>query len=420
MNTLYGNAIVGQSGGPSPAINATLAGIIRGCHADMGVHIKKLYGMKNGVEGLLREDICNLTEMFSTDDRLDLEKLEALSLTPAAALGSCRRKLPSPNDADEEAVMEKIINILKSRDIKYFFYIGGNDSMDAVAKLSAYTRSHGYEICFLGVPKTIDNDIVGADHTPGYGSAAKYIAVTMQEILRDTAVYTVPAVTIVEIMGRDAGWLTAASAIGRIVNGRAPDLVYLPEKAFDMTRFLNDVRNALKKHPNVVIAVSEGLCCEGGTYVGEGHQSGAVDVFGHKYLSGTSKTLELAVKTEIGCKVRSIELNIPQRCAAHILSAQDIEESLAIGAKSVDAAINGLTYAMMTLLRRDNTDGEYAYYIGHEDIFKIANQTRFVYDHFITPEGNNVTDECLEYLLPLIRGEKYPKYIDGLPEHIVL
>ena len=419
MNTLYGNAIVGQSGGPTSAINATLAGVIRGCFADMGVHIKKLYGMKNGIDGLLREDIINLTETFSPDGMLDLEKLEALALTPAAALGSCRRKLPAQGDANEAEIMDSLLSILMSRDIRYFFYIGGNDSMDTVAKLSAYAQAKSYEIRVIGVPKTIDNDLVGTDHTPGFGSAAKYIAVTMQEILRDTAVYTVPAVTVVEIMGRDAGWLTASSALGRIVNGHAPDLVYLPERDFDFEEFYEDVAEALKKHPNVVIAVSEGLRCADGRYVGESTQSGAVDVFGHKYLSGTGKALELAVKAKFGCKVRSVELNLPQRCAAHILSAQDIEESLAVGAKAVDAAISGVSREMMTILR-DSDAEKYSYTVGHEDIFKIANKTRYVDDSYITPRGNNVTDECLEYLLPLIRGERYPKYKDGLPEQIIL
>jgi 6-phosphofructokinase len=204
--------------------------------------------------------------------------------------------------------MGKLFAIFAKYDIRYFFYIGGNDSMDTVAKVSAYAEKVGYPIRVMGVPKTIDNDLVGTDHTPGFGSAAKYIAVTMQEILRDTAVYTVPAVTIVEIMGRDAGWLTASSALGRVVTGIEPDLVYLPERAFSYDAFYADVRKALEQHPNVVVAVSEGLRCADGSFVGEGTQSGAVDVFGHRYLAGTAKALELAVKAEIGCKVRSIEL----------------------------------------------------------------------------------------------------------------
>lgn len=419
MNTLYGNAIVGQSGGPSSAINATLAGVIRGACADMGVHIKKIYGMRNGIEGIMRGDVINLTEIFFDGGVIDLEKLEALSLTPAAALGSCRKKLPSATDENESVVMDAIFDQLGALDIKYFFYIGGNDSMDTVAKLSAYAKRKEIAICFIGVPKTIDNDLVGTDHTPGYGSAAKYIATTVSEIIRDTAVYTVPAVTIVEIMGRDTGWLTAASALGRIVSGYAPDLVYLPERSFDMQNFFDDVKAALAVHPNVVVAVSEGLQFADGRYVGESTQSSAVDVFGHKYLAGTAKALELAVKAEIGCKVRSVELNLPQRCAGHLLSAQDIEESLAVGAHAVATAIEGGDGLFMTIQRTSDGMGGYGYEISHDEVKNVANRTKYVNDSFINERGNNVTDECLNYLLPLIRGERFPKFVGGLPAQFI-
>ena len=411
MNTLHGNAIVGQSGGPTAAINATLAGVIRGALDEIaaGGAISRLYGMKNGVDGLLREDIVELDTLFAEDTAA----LERLTLTPAAALGSCRKKLPAQGAKDEAEVMGKLFAIFEKYNIRYFFYIGGNDSMDTVAKVSAYAEKLGYPIRVMGVPKTIDNDLKGTDHTPGFGSAAKYIAVTMQEILRDTAVYTVPAVTIVEIMGRDAGWLTASSALGRLVTGIEPDLVYLPERNFSYEEFYEDVREALSRHPNVVVAVSEGIHLADGTFVGEGTQSGAVDVFGHRYLAGTAKALEIAVKAEIGCKVRSVELNLPQRCAAHLVSATDIEESLEVGRNAVVAAVAGVSREMMTI-RRVST-APYAFEIGHEDIFKIANQTKYVPDEFITPRGNHVTDACLAYLLPLIKGERYPEYADGLP-----
>jgi 6-phosphofructokinase 1 len=290
--------------------------------------------------------------------------------------------------------------------------------MDTVAKVSAYAEKVGYPIRVMGVPKTIDNDLVGTDHTPGFGSAAKYIAVTMQEILRDTAVYTVPAVTIVEIMGRDAGWLTASSALGRLVSGIEPDLVYLPERPFSYEQFFADIREALARHPNVVVAVSEGLECADGTLVGASTQSGAVDAFGHKYLEGTGKALELAVKAEIGCKVRSVELNLPQRCAGHLVSDQDITESLEVGRNAVVAAVSGVSREMMTI-NRVSTE-PYAFEIGHEDIFKIANQTKCVPTEFINERGNHVTDECLRYLLPLIKGERYPEYENGLPCHWIL
>ena len=412
-NKLIGNAVVGQSGGPTAAINATLAGVIRGVK-DVNVHdgaIGTLYGMRNGVEGLLEERLIDLTARFADDADIDL-----LENTPAAALGSCRKKLPDP-DADP-AFFEKLIGIFKKYNIRYFFYIGGNDSMDTVAKLSAYTKKCDYEMRVIGVPKTIDNDLVVTDHTPGFGSAAKYIATTVREIIRDCAVYTVKAVTIVEIMGRDAGWLTASSAIGRVVDGVEPDLVYLPERNFSMESFLADVKAALEKKPNVVVAVSEGLRFADGRYVGEGAQSGAVDIFGHRYLAGTGKALEMAVKSEIGCKVRSVELNLPQRCAAHLASDTDLCESVRVGRAAVKAAAEGVSRVMMTILR--TSEQPYATEIGHSDVSEIANLIKKVDDDFINAESNHVTDACCRYLLPLIAGERQIAYCGGLPVHIVL
>ncbi len=412
MSRLIGNAVVGQSGGPTAAINATLAGVIRGCLENRhNGAIKTLYGMRNGVEGLLLESLIDLGAYFDTE-----EKLTLLEHTPAAALGSCRKKLPRPED--DAAFYEALMNIFQKYNIRYFFYIGGNDSMDTVAKLSAYTKSHDYEMVVLGVPKTIDNDLVGTDHTPGFGSAAKYIAVTVQEIIRDCSVYQIPAVTIVEIMGRDAGWLTAASAIGRAVNGIEPDLVYLPERVFDLQQFLSDVKAALQKHPNVVVAVSEGLRYADGHYVGESTQTGAVDVFGHAYLAGTGKALELAVKEAIGCKVRSIELNLPQRCAAHLASATDLCESVRVGRGAVAAAGEGITCRMMTLQRVSSDP--YTVEISHADVASIANKIRYVDDDFINQAGNGVTDACCRYLLPIIKGEAACSFENGLPKHIVL
>lgn len=412
MKQLCGNAVVGQSGGPTSAINATLAGVIRGFLE--GVHggcIGKLYGMRNGVEGLMQERLIDLGAFFDCE-----EKLTLLEHTPAAALGSCRKKLPKIGEND--AFYEQMMAIFRKYDIRYFFYIGGNDSMDTVAKLSEYTRAHDYEMVIMGVPKTIDNDLVGTDHTPGFGSAAKYIAVTAQEIIRDCAVYQIPAVTILEIMGRDAGWLTAASAIGRVVNGIEPDLVYLPERVFDMQSFFSDVRAALAKHPNVVIAVSEGIRFADGHYVGEGTQTGAKDAFGHAYLAGTGKALELAVKSEIGCKVRAVELNLPQRCAAHIASATDLSESVCVGRAAVKAASEGVTRQMMVITRV--SDEPYRVEIHHADVSEIANQIRKVDDAFINETGNHVTDACCRYLLPLIQGEGYCQYENGLPKHLIL
>lgn len=412
MKKLIGNAVVGQSGGPTAAINATLAGVIRGVKENVGDGaIKTLYGMRNGVEGLLQERLVDLTSFFDSD-----EKIEALEHTPAAALGSCRKKLPKLGEDD--AFYEKLLAIFKKYDIRYFFYIGGNDSMDTVAKLSAYTKKQDYDMCIMGVPKTIDNDLVVTDHTPGFGSAAKYIAVTLQEIIRDCAVYTVPAVTIVEIMGRDAGWLTAAAGISRVLNGIAPDLIYLPERHFNKDEFFDDLRAALKRHPNVVIAVSEGIRFADGTYVCEGFGVASTDAFGHKQLSGTGKALEYAVKAEIGCKVRSIELNLPQRCASHIASATDLAESVCVGRAAVKAASEGVTRQMMTIVR-DSTE-PYLYHVEHSDVSEIANQIKAVPAEFINERGNNVTDACARYLLPLIAGEAMPKYKNGIPEYLII
>lgn len=407
---LYGNAVVGQSGGPTAAINATLAGVIS--EAMASECIEKIYGMKNGIEGLLEGRLIELNSIF--EGRQDL--IERLKRTPAAALGSCRKKLPTKDKSEYSKVFERLIDIFKEYSIRYFFYIGGNDSMDTVAKLSEYTLSCGYEMRIIGVPKTIDNDLKGTDHTPGFGSAAKYISVVMQEILMDTAVYTIPSVTIVEIMGRDAGWLTASSALGRINCGRAPDLVYLPERKFKVDSFIDDIKEILRVKPSVVVAVSEGLLLEDGTYVGEGLQSGAVDSFGHKALSGTGKALEIAVRERIGCKVRSVELSLPQRCGAHIASACDISESFGVGRASVKAAEQGVSREMTVMIRSSDGDEEpYSVVYGHMDIELIANKTKYVPSHYINDRGNNVTDECLRYILPLISGECYPEYRGGLP-----
>ncbi len=411
MKQLFGNAVVGQSGGPTAAINATLSGVIRGVMEYGKGCIKTLYGMKNGIEGLAQEDMVDLTEIFSDGDLLPL-----LEQTPAAYLGSCRKKLPKAGE--DETPLERLLTVFRKYDIRYFFYIGGNDSMDTVAKLSVYTKKQGYEMVIMGVPKTIDNDLVGTDHTPGFGSAAKYIAVTTQEIIRDCAVYRVPAVTIIEIMGRDAGWLTAASAIGRAVGGVEPDLVYLPERVFSMEQFFRDVRAALEKHPNVVVAVSEGLRFADGHYVGEGTQTGATDAFGHAYLAGTGKALELAVKAEIGCKVRSIELNLPQRCAAHLASATDIAESVDTGRAAVRAATEGKSCCMMTAERV--SDDPYRIAFIPRDVAAIANRIRYVNDAYINEAGNHITDACANYLLPLIMGEVHVLYENGLPKHLTL
>ena len=410
MEKLYGNAAVGQSGGPTAAINATLSGVIRGAlaAAEKGV-IHKIYGMRNGIEGLCEQRLVDLGKIFT-----DKQTFSDLEHTPAAALGACRKKLPPPERDDP--VYACILDVFKKYDIRYFFYIGGNDSMDTVMKLRVYTDRVGYAMRIIGVPKTIDNDLEGTDHTPGFGSAAKYIATSVKEILCDCAVYTVGAVTITEIMGRDAGWLTAAAALPRLSGGRAPDYVYLPERVFDMRNFFADIRAALAVHPDVVIAVSEGVRFADGTYVCEGIAK-KVDAFGHTQLSGTGNALCMAIREEIGCKTRAVEFNTPQRCASHIASAADLRESVAIGRKAVEFALRGVSGHMMTFVRSQTG---YKITVGSVDVNEVANKVRRVPDDFITPAGNNVTDKCLDYLRPLIEGQVRYRTACGMPVHFIL
>ena len=404
------NAIVGQSGGPTAAINATLAGVIEGAINSSEINV--LYGAFNGIEGMLDERMCNLSEKFA-----DEYSRRLLAQTPAAALGSCRKKLPALDSDGADEFYNNVFSLFAKYDIGFFFYIGGNDSMDTVNKLTQYGKKIGSDVVCIGVPKTIDNDLVCTDHTPGFGSAAKYIATTMQEILRDTAVYTVKAVTIVEIMGRDAGWLTASAALTGRIAGIAPDLVYLPEVPFEYDRFFADLEKCFEKHPNVVVAVSEGIAFADGRLVGEGAQSGATDTFGHKYLSGTGKALELAVKEKFGCKARSVELNLPQRCAAHIASATDISESVAIGKASVGTGTEIYSYAgcVMTAKR---TDDPYTITFEPECVAKIANNTKFVPAEYINEDGNGITEAGIDYLYPLIQGELDVIFENGLPKHV--
>ena len=400
---LIGNAIVGQSGGPTSAINATLCGVIKACAKNE--KIEKLYGMQNGIEGFLKETIIDLSYLFDDEKSLDV-----LKTTPAAALGSCRRKLKS----DEE--YQKIFELFEKYNIRYFFYIGGNDSMDTVAKLTAFAKNNSYKINIIGVPKTIDNDLPHTDHTPGFGSAAKYIATTIKEIATDCEVYTKKAVTIVELMGRDAGWLTASAGLPTYFGYVGAKLIYLPEIPFSNEEFIASVKAELDKHPSLVVAVSEGVRYENGHYVGEGTQSGIVDEFGHRYLAGTARVLETLVKQEIGCKVRSVELNLPQRCSAHILSATDINESVQIGSFAVESATNGNSGKMAIYVRT----GNYSIDFDLVDITECANVVKHVPREYINTSGNNVTKECLEYIAPLILGEMNIKYENGIPAHLSL
>ncbi len=396
------NLLVAQSGGPTAAINASLAGVING--ARNREDIDKIYGAVNGIEGVLSD---NLKELNNID-------LNILKQTPAAYLGSCRKKLPDCLENPE--IYQQIFSFFKEYNIGYFLYIGGNDSMDTVCKLSDYAKEHGSDVKIIGVPKTIDNDLAITDHTPGFGSAAKYVATTVAEIAEDSMVYDLKSVTIVEIMGRHAGWLTGAAALARNEHRNAPHLIYLPEVAFSKDRFVNDIKALFEKGIHqVIVAASEGIHDEKGTLICEGGTS-ATDSFGHAMLSGAGKALENLVKNEIGCKARSVELNVCQRCAAHLLSKTDISEAFAIGEAGVKCAISGHSGEMMVFVR--TSDAPYEMKIESADIHKSANIEKCVPTEWIL-NGNDVGEELITYLKPLIAGEVNVIYGEnGLPKHL--
>lgn len=404
------NMLVAQSGGPSAAINATITGVIdAGIASDQVGHV---YGARNGIKGVLNENFVNLDEVCDTKEKRDL-----LSVTPAAALGSCRWKLKDPKENAEE--FEEIIRILRKNNIGYFVYTGGNDSMDTVYKLSIYCKENNIDdIKVMGAPKTIDNDLGETDHCPGFGSAAKFIATAFTEIACDCFVYDVPSVTIVEVMGRNAGWLTASSALARTEERRVPQLIYLCEKVFDEEKFIEDVNKALEKENNIIVAVSEGVKDATGHYVGEETKSGKEDAFGHKYLSGIGKYLEGLVGNRIGCKVRSVELNILQRCAGYMLSETDIIESRNLGAFAAVSAIRGESGKMSALKRI--CDDPYQVEIELADLSKIANFEKKVPMEWINEEGNDIKDDLLTYLKPLIQGEVQIPYENGVPRNFIL
>ena len=404
------NMLVAQSGGPSAAINATITGVI-----DAGIasnQVGHVYGALNGIKGVLNENFVNLDEVCDTKEKRDL-----LSVTPAAALGSCRWKLKDPKENAEE--FEEIIRILRKNNIGYFVYTGGNDSMDTVYKLSIYCKENNIDdIKVMGAPKTIDNDLGETDHCPGFGSAAKFIATAFTEIACDCFVYDVPSVTIVEVMGRNAGWLTASSALARTEERRVPQLIYLCEKVFDEEKFIEDVNKSIEKENNIIVAVSEGVKDATGHYVGEETKSGKEDAFGHKYLSGIGKYLEGLVGNRIGCKVRSVELNILQRCAGYMLSETDIIESRNLGAFAAVSAIRGESGKMSALKRI--CDDPYQVEIELADLSKIANFEKKVPMEWINEEGNDIKDDLLTYLKPLIQGEVQIPYENGVPRHFIL
>ena len=396
------NCIVAQSGGPTTAINASLAGVVAGIlETDC---FDTCYGSLNGITGVCNDSFINLTEKAKEEGFI-----EKLKLSPAMYLGSCRYKLPDVEV--DPAMYEKIFARFEEMGIKAFFYIGGNDSMDTVLKLSEYAKKINYDISIIGVPKTIDNDLCITDHTPGFGSAAKYIATSMLEIAHDTSIYPLKSVTIVEIMGRDAGWLTASAALARNDYSSAPELIYLPEVDFDEASFVADVKKLLEEKDSVVIAVSEGIHDKDGNYITS--STAVADTFGHAQLSGAGKALESIVKEKVGVKVRSVEVNILQRCAAHILSKTDIDESFAQGKHGVKLASENVTGSMVCIKRVSNNP--YTVEYTYANIKEIANEAKSIPREWINEAGNDVTEELIEYLCPLIQGEYDIEYKNGLP-----
>lgn len=406
---MIGNVLVGQSGGPTAVINASLAGVYKTAKTQGA---DKVFGMRYGIQGLLDENILDLGDYIQSD--IDLELLKR---TPSSYLGSCRFKLPEYEKEPE--TYHKIFHILEKYDVNYFFYIGGNDSMDTIKKLSDYGQSIQSPVRFIGVPKTIDNDLEITDHTPGFGSAAKYIATSMKEIIRDGHVYDLKTVTIVEIMGRNVGWLTGAAALAKGDDCEGVDLLYLPETDFDFDDFLSKIKKAWDTKKSLVIAVSEGIRLKDKRYVCELTQDTKyVDGFGHTMLTGTARYLAGWLTKELGIKTRAIELNTLQRCAAHIASLTDISEAYSCGEAGVNAAIEGKTGEMIVLKRI--SDNPYLCTTDTYDIHKIANMEKKVPLNWINAEKADVEEEFIAYIRPLIGEELSPIMIDGIPKHMKL
>lgn len=406
---MKGNVIVGQSGGPTAAINSSLAGVYRTA-IDRGA--KKVYGMLHGIQGLMNEQYIDLSEHITCD--LDVELLKR---TPAAYLGSCRYKLPDIHK--DMSVYEKIFAILEKLNIEALIYIGGNDSMDTIKKLSDYAILTGSEIRFIGCPKTIDNDLALTDHTPGYGSAAKYIGTSVKEIIRDSQCleHSKGIVTVVEIMGRNAGWLTGAAALAKGEDCVGPDLIYLPELTFDIKQFRDKVAKLLEKKNSVVIAISEGIHTADGKYVCElGTSSDFVDAFGHKQLTGAASYLAGYIAAEMGCKTRAIELSTLQRAGSHLASRVDILEAYQVGGAAVKAADEGDSGKMVVLVR--HSDDPYQCGTEVKDVHKIANDEKLVPRDWINKDGTYVTDDFVTYVRPLIQGDVAPIMVDGIPRHL--
>lgn len=404
------NAIVGQSGGPTAVINASLYGVVYEALNREDV-FGNVYGMINGIEGFLHDQLMDMKPLDTSGE------LELIKTTPGSYLGSCRYKLPEDLS---DTVYPKLFEKFEKYNIGYFFYIGGNDSMDTVSKLSRYAASINSDIRFMGLPKTIDNDLVLTDHTPGFGSAAKYVASTVREIAIDASVYdNKQSVTIVEIMGRHAGWLTAASALARKFENDNPVLIYLPEVAFDQDAFIKKIKSSLETTSNLVVCISEGIHTADGTFICELGSEVGVDTFGHKMLTGSGKYLENLVKERLGVKVRSVELNVSQRCSSAMLSKTDQKEAIASGSFGVTAAIKGETGKMVAFKRQSplTLDADYVLNYATEDVNEICNKEKTVPLEWISEDGSDVTEAFLAYARPLVRGNVLvPTDEDDLPK----
>ncbi|MDD7267019.1 MAG: 6-phosphofructokinase [Lachnospiraceae bacterium] len=402
------NVLVGQSGGPTAVINSSLYGVISEALAHTS-DVDVVYGLINGIEGIFEDRIINLSDDMTPEER------ELLLTTPGAFLGSCRYKLPA--DADDP-VYARIFEKFAAWEIAYFFYIGGNDSMDTVHKLSAYAERIGSPVRILGLPKTVDNDLVHTDHTPGFGSAAKFVAASVREICIDASVYTKPAVTIVEIMGRHAGWLTAASALARQFEGDNPLLIYLPETPFSLSDFTARIRQCLKQQSAVVVCISEGIKDAHGTFICEyGQEAAPLDTFGHKKLSGAGKFLEEHLINTLGIKARSVEFNVSQRASSIYQSKTDVDEAVVSGRFAVEQALAGGATGMMVGFTR-LSDEPYRIACHLHPAAEICNREQTVPIDWICSDGTDVTEEMLRYLSPLIQGETETPMENGVPKFV--
>ncbi len=408
---MKGNVIVGQSGGPTAVINSSLAGVFK---TAMERGYNKVYGMRYGILGFLDEQYVDLSDYIKSN--LDLELLRK---TPSCFLGTCRYKLPGIHE--DHAIYEKIFALLEKLDIEIFIYIGGNDSMDTIKKLSDYALLTGARQRFVGCPKTIDNDLAITDHTPGFGSAAKYIATSTKEVIRDAMgfSYKKKNVTILEIMGRNAGWLVGSTALSKQEDCTGPDMIYLPEVAFDIDHFMGKVKDLLEKKDVIVIAVSEGIRTADGTYISElSTGSDSRDAFGHLQLTGTAAYLANLVHEQLNVKTRAVELSSLQRAAAHFASKIDIDEAFAVGGATVKAADEGSSGVMVVIERV--SDDPYQSTTGVYDVHRIANGEKLVPREWINEEGDYVTEQFIDYVQPLIQGSSSPIMVEGIPRHLVI